>query len=327
DIAQKLLAAYIDGSLNSVPSFLDDPSDHPLANEEELSDNIKLLADIGRFDYRQAAELLIGAHRALAGQYRRLLEAGNASSSASNGGGGMVSLNAGLPDLRIVEDKLTWLTYVISALVGGRVPYQSTEDEDKLDGDLISHIFQTIALLQERARQIGVQHLDCFQCAILFIFRQFRTTYISDQSYGVPKAFGQLQANLGLDGKTQVMEAMVQTIIRALEMFPAGSPVIVSAVTTLNEFTLGYTSLRLMAKLDAAQSLLANHASPSFGFLRSLTRPKDQLVYYNALTKLLCMDDIIDDHFAGFVAPFNVLLDDITRVDNATFAQDPSIKL
>ena len=45
-------------------------------------------------------------------------------------------------DLKISEARLTWLVYIIGSAVGGRVSFNSNEDHDAMDGELVCRVLQ-----------------------------------------------------------------------------------------------------------------------------------------------------------------------------------------
>jgi len=40
-------------------------------------------------------------------------------------------------DGRYVTGRLTWLVYIIGAVIGGRVSFASTDEHDEMDGELV----------------------------------------------------------------------------------------------------------------------------------------------------------------------------------------------
>ena len=40
-------------------------------------------------------------------------------------------------DLLPVSGRLTWLVYIIGAVIGGRVSFASTDEQDAMDGELV----------------------------------------------------------------------------------------------------------------------------------------------------------------------------------------------
>ena len=46
----------------------------------------------------------------------------------------------------IEEGRLTWLVYIIGAVIGGRVSFASTDEHDNLDGELVVRVLQLMSL-------------------------------------------------------------------------------------------------------------------------------------------------------------------------------------
>ena len=50
----------------------------------------------------------------------------------------MVSnINTPKVDVKIAEMRLTWLVYIIGSAVGGRVSFNSNDEHDAMDGELV----------------------------------------------------------------------------------------------------------------------------------------------------------------------------------------------
>lgn len=48
-----------------------------------------------------------------------------------------LSLEVALMGLLPVAGRLTWLVYIIGAVIGGRVSFASTDEQDAMDGELV----------------------------------------------------------------------------------------------------------------------------------------------------------------------------------------------
>ena len=48
-----------------------------------------------------------------------------------------LSLEKTVVDLLPVSGRLTWLVYIIGAVIGGRVSFASTDEQDAMDGELV----------------------------------------------------------------------------------------------------------------------------------------------------------------------------------------------
>ena len=57
-------------------------------------------------------------------------------------------------DLTVAECRLTWLVYIIGSAVGGRVSFNSNEDHDAMDGELVCRVLQLMQLTDSRLSQV-----------------------------------------------------------------------------------------------------------------------------------------------------------------------------
>ena len=79
------------------------------------------LSTIGRCEYEKTCTLLVQLFDEAARRYQELL-----------GQGQQNNIN-----VAIQEGRLTWLVYIIGAVIGGRVSFTSTDEHDAMDGELI----------------------------------------------------------------------------------------------------------------------------------------------------------------------------------------------
>ena len=47
------------------------------------------------------------------------------------------NINTPKVDVKIAEMRLTWLVYIIGSAVGGRVSFNSNDEHDAMDGELV----------------------------------------------------------------------------------------------------------------------------------------------------------------------------------------------
>ena len=77
-----------------------------------------------------------------------------------------------------VVGQLTWLVYIIGAAIGGRVSFNTNEEHDSMDGELVCRVLQLMQLTDSRLTQEGCERLEL---AFLSFFEQFRKIYVGDQ--------------------------------------------------------------------------------------------------------------------------------------------------
>ena len=55
-----------------------------------------------------------------------------------------------------LSGRLTWLVYIIGAAVGGRVSFNSNDEHDAMDGELVCRVLQLMNLTDQRLAQVGI---------------------------------------------------------------------------------------------------------------------------------------------------------------------------
>jgi len=48
--------------------------------------------------------------------------------------------------ITVCTGRLTWLVYIIGAVIGGRVSFASTDEHDEMDGELVCRSLLTVVL-------------------------------------------------------------------------------------------------------------------------------------------------------------------------------------
>jgi exportin-7 len=56
---------------------------------------------------------------------------------------------------------LTWLVYIIGSAVGGRVSFNSNEDHDAMDGELVFRVLQLMNLTDGRLGRVKKFIVSC----------------------------------------------------------------------------------------------------------------------------------------------------------------------
>lgn len=68
--------------------------------------------------------------------------------------------------------------YIIGSAIGGRVSFNSNEESDAMDGELVCRVLPLLALTDSGLGQGGCEKLEL---AMLSFFEQFRKIYVGDQ--------------------------------------------------------------------------------------------------------------------------------------------------
>lgn len=108
-----------------------------------VTQQLDQLSVIGRCEYGKTCQLLVQLFDQAAQSYQEMITAlGNNSSSLSK------------MDLAIQEGRLTWLVYIIGSAVGGRVSFNSNDEHDAMDGELVCRVLQLMNLTDARLAQV-----------------------------------------------------------------------------------------------------------------------------------------------------------------------------
>uniref|UniRef100_A0A8P0SUW7 Exportin 7 n=1 Tax=Canis lupus familiaris TaxID=9615 RepID=A0A8P0SUW7_CANLF len=257
--------AYITSRLESVHIILRDGLEDPLEDTGLVQQQLDQLSTIGRCEYEKTCALLVQLFDQSAQSYQELLQSASASPM----------------DIAVQEGRLTWLVYIIGAVIGGRVSFASTDEQDAMDGELVCRVLQLMNLTDSRLAQAGNEKLEL---AMLSFFEQFRKIYIGDQVQKSSKLYRRLSEVLGLNDETMVLSVFIGKM------------------------------------LSAVQFMLNNHTSEHFSFLginnqSNLTDMRCRTTFYTALGRLLMVDLGEDeDQYEQFMLPLTAAFEAVAQM-------------
>ncbi|KAF9970123.1 Exportin 7 [Actinomortierella ambigua] len=324
DVTVQLSRAYLKSRLECVVALVEgEVDDDPLENEEELLPTLEQFASIARTKYPESGRFLVAELQDLTNKYRQLGQRAMAASSPTLGSSDLKE------QLMVVEMQMAWVLYIVGACVGARTPYQSTAEQDQMDGELACEVLTFIEQnqLMKAQRPPWLVSPDAHlyvQSSIIYFFSEFRRIYISEDSSKATKVYTQLGDRWGLNTPMQFLEVIMNTSLGNLrssdnpEWRHQEDQIVVRTLKLFSGMAAGYTSVKHMRKLDTTKSLLANHTSADLRFLHTRVKSSDTAVqrcriqYYIMLSRVLFAEDNIDADFWRFVRPWETTLDEIT---------------
>uniref|UniRef100_A0A8C1GBP0 Exportin 7 n=1 Tax=Cyprinus carpio TaxID=7962 RepID=A0A8C1GBP0_CYPCA len=278
--------AYITSRLESVHIILRDGLEDPLDDAGLVQQQLDQLSTIGRCEYEKTCALLVQLFDQSAQSYQELLQSTNSSTM----------------DIAVQEGRLTWLVYIIGAVIGGRVSFASTDEQDAMDGELVCRVLQLMNLTDSRLAQAGNEKLEL---AMLSFFEQFRKIYIGDQVQKSSKLYRRLSEVLGLNDETMVLSVFIGKIITNLKYWGQCEPITSKTLQLLNDLSIGYPY---------------THVSEHFSFLgvnnqANLSDMRCRTTFYTALGRLLMVDLGEDeDQFEQFMLPLTAAFEAIAQM-------------
>lgn len=280
--------AYITSRLESVAVVVREGLEDPLDDLGMVQQQLEQLSVIGRCEYQKTCTLLVQLFDQAARSYQEAL---SVSSSPSI-------------DMSIQEGRLTWLVYIIGSAIGGRVSFNSNEELDAMDGELVCRVLQLMTLTDSRLSQGGCEKLEQ---AMLSFFEQFRKIYVGDQIQKNSKVYRRLSEVLGLSDESMVLSVFIRKIITNLKYWGRSEQIISKTLQLLNDLSVGYSCVRKLVKLDEVQFMLNNHTSEHFPFLGNnvaVTEMRCRSMFYTSLGRLLMVDLGEDEErFQNFMLP------------------------
>jgi exportin-7 len=294
----------------------------PLEDLGMVQQQLEQLSVIGRCEYQKTCTLLVQLFDQAARTYQELMAIPRTS--------GVVSPTQHV-EITVQEGRLTWLVYIIGSAIGGRVSFNSNEEHDTMDGELVCRVLQLMNLTDSRLAQGGCEKLEL---AMLSFFEQFRKIYVGDQVQKNSKVYRRLSEVLGLNDEATVLSVFIRKIITNLKYWGRSEQIISKTLQLLNDLSVGYSCVRKLVKLEEVQFMLNNHTSEHFPFLGNtvvVTEMRCRSMFYTSLGRLLMVDLGEDeDRFHTFMLPLTASFENIgtmlTAADGPMFAPEDAKK-
>ena len=302
----RITETFITSRLDSVTAVArGEAEEDPLDDEERLQDQLESLPHLCRFKYDTTVAFLV-----------RMLDPAIAEFNQCTN----MPLGSHPGNLEIVEGRLTWLVYIVGAVIRGRLSCSSAEPQETLDGDLAFRVFQLIQVMDMgfHATRYGAESRQRLDLAVLNFFGNFRKVYVGEQAMHSSKVYVQLSERMGLHDHLMVMNLTVTKITMNLKSFAQCSKVVESSLNLLQDLAVGFMSGKLLLRLDAIKGTLVAHTPEHFPFLAQYANTRNRTIFYATLGRLLFMEDSAEK-FHEFMAPFGDLCDRLAATDAHTF--------
>lgn len=246
-------------------------------------------------------------------------------------GGDMSSQVLGTMDE--IESQLAWMVYLMGSVVGHRLAGSSSEEEDHVDAEITARVFQCtklvsdhIEMLQQMPNTQPLEPLEQLESAFVFFFQQFRKVYIGESAMTSSKVYTVLQELLDVPDHLAVLNIIVVKLTYNLKIWADRDTLVRSTLGLLHDLSTGYSTGKMLLKLDAIQFMINNHANEDMGFVQNVSNMKHRMTYYSALTKLLVTDPEAEVKFATFMEPMTRISEDLQALSPSRF-QDSDVRM
>lgn len=285
---QQITVAYVESRLFMAEASADSGNcqdwDDPLSDEVLRAEQLEVLSNLGRCRYQDTAQYIMKHFE----EVSRLGQSGAVQQA-------------------VFEKKMTWIVYMMGALVGGHASAKANRADTDcapthvVNGELAGRIFRLVNLTDQQGSAS-----EGLELAYLYFLEQFRKVYIGEHAKQVvqQQVSERLATVLGLEDENAVLGLLINKIGNNLQQRYGLEAVVKKTLALFHELAAGINivhtsdrsphlivSGRLLLKNDMVKYIINNHASPQFGFLsHSLQYGKYRTMYYHTLGKLLFMD-------------------------------------
>ena len=172
-----VVECYIESMLGSVETVLrsEGALEDPLEDDGSLMEQMDRLPSIVRFQYSAVTNIILGKFDPILSKYQELM--GHLVSSSTDSAPQHIA-----EQMAILEGQLTWLTYMVGAIVGGHSWSSSKigDGEETLDASLSKRVLQLAQGIDYRLTSSnGMGKADSkLEMSILYYFQNFRRVYM-----------------------------------------------------------------------------------------------------------------------------------------------------
>eukprot|EP00934_Nitzschia_sp_Nitz4_P008361 Nitzschia sp. Nitz4//scaffold85_size83877//26190//29710//NITZ4_005223-RA/size83877-augustus-gene-0.148-mRNA-1//1//CDS//3329559119//8351//frame0 len=308
-----VLETYIESMLGSVEAVLrsDGALENPLDDDGSLKEQMDRLPVICRFQYSSVAQMILNKFDPLLARYQEMI--GRMGSNPTSSAPSDIQ-----EQMAIMEGQLTWLTYMVGAIVGGH-SWSSAhmgEGEETIDASLSRRALQLSQYLDYRLTSSnGVGRADPqLEMALLYYFQNFRRVYMfmwdqmsggSNSNSGDSLSVGMIVAkldnapstrqkiyqrmfeHLGMGDHTVVANIIVTKMGNNLKFWPEEQEIVKSTLELFHDMAGGYSSSKLLLTLDTVRFLAMRHTEDHFPFLALAANTRYRTTFHATLTRLL----------------------------------------
>lgn len=330
----KIVQQYVTRRLYALSQISDDD------DEEDFSEHLDSIPVIFRLQYDKSSTFLFSVMDPLLENYKRIASTG--------------IQNENTADVSRLERELAWLTRIIAAVVSGRLNSSGSEANELIDGDLSARVFQLMILTADtdnaarsrpgatpkflatpagRARFTkGALALDD---AIVDFTQSFRKSYIGEEAVATSKVYVRMAERLGMTNHMVVLNVVATKIACNLRNYGVvdGLQIIGKSLSLLSDLACGYSSSRLLCKLNTICEMIAHHDEEHFPFMcgPDAKTGRHRTTFYNVLLRILYasggVDFNLEREFLRFMEPLRIKLEALWAIQTKeAVLADPSVK-
>ncbi|CAM9455170.1 unnamed protein product, partial [Phaeothamnion confervicola] len=339
----QVVQAYVRSMVDSVDvvALGDGAVDDPLDDEGSLKEQLDRLPIICRFQYDLVAQYVLSVFDPLLERYQQALQVLGPNSPQNL-----------LQQAVLLEGKLTWLVYIVGAVVGGFSwgDVQTADGEETVDAEVCRRVFQLAQGVDFRLSNTGGQG-KCearLELALLYFFQTFRRMYMWENHGMSPsvaltgivmvggiakpeytanpkqKVFQRFFEHMGLGDHATIINIIVTKVGNNLKYWPDEEDVVGRTLQLFLDMASGYSSSKMLLGLDTVKYLVQNHTPEFFPFLSVPANTRHRTTFHMTLARLIFSST--EDTNAMFEAFMEPLLLVLGQLGSAAAFRQESVK-
>lgn len=287
----KIIEAYVSSRLMAL-SRVDDGEDD---GSDDIAEHLEAIPALFRLQYETSATFLSNLMDPMLENYKTFAQTGGVGINPAN--------------ISRLERELAWLTRVVGAVLSARLTGSSTESQELTDGELCSRVFQLIIYTVEADRAsartqggsipAGSPQARCrstkgalaLDKAIIEFSQAFRRAYIGEEAVATSKVYVRMAERLGMSDHMIVLDVIASKIAYNLRHYGVvdGEQIIDKSLMLLSDLAIGYSSSRLLCKLNTVREMITSHDEDSFPFMKGPDSKmgRNRTMFYSTLLRIL----------------------------------------
>ncbi|KRY77853.1 Exportin-7-A, partial [Trichinella pseudospiralis] len=272
----------------------------PLGNAQTVIDQVEQVSKICRHHYTKSFLVIVHLFDEQASAYNIVITQEPASEL----------------EITIIENKLTWLIYIIGGLLIERSGCTSLSQVDQIEADFICRIFQ---LMQFSDSVLAQRRCSRLESGYLWFLECFRKVYVSDTSRRMSKVFQKLSNVLGVSDETALLTIIVRKAIQNLKHFAENETLLSDSMKLIDSLSDGYSAAKIVSTLQDVNFLMTNHTVQQFPFLGlevNIKTMKLRTQFYFTLSRLinLTCGENVDEEFDRLLTPFKDVIAELEKI-------------
>ncbi|KAK7393039.1 hypothetical protein VNO78_21490 [Psophocarpus tetragonolobus] len=277
----KVIEGFVSSRFDSLQSELSDElGENLLDNVEVLQDQLEFFPFLCRFQYESCSSYLMKIVEPIIESYMK--EAN-------------LQTHVHSYELSVTESKLAWFTHIVAAILRTKqLSGSSGESHEILDAEISACILQLINISDsgfhsKRYGDLSKQRLDR---AILTFLQHLRRCYIGDQAvFSSKQLYTRLSELLGLHDHVLLLNVIVGKMATNLKYYTKCKGVIDHTLNLFLEMASGYTSGKLLLKLDTVKHIISNQNRDQFPFIENWECFRSRTTLYYTIGMLIFLED------------------------------------